>query len=105
MTFHCCFFGVQHDVWKARHRNSFRFHGAPGAVIVASRAQPAECSMPACLSSRTIERAEPSRSTTTPRDVKAAAGATSYTFLDAFERPVGSDAPLAGGRRSRARTV
>ena len=32
------------------------------------------------------------------------AGATSYTFLDAFERPVGSDAPLAGGRRSRPRS-
>ncbi len=28
-------------------------------------------------------------------------GATSYTFLDAFERPVGSDSPLAGGKRSR----
>lgn len=39
--------------------------------------------------------------------VKAAdsTGATSYQFFDAFERPVGSDSPLAGGKRSRARTV
>jgi YD repeat-containing protein len=39
--------------------------------------------------------------------VKAAdsTGATSYQFFDALERPVGSDSPLAGGKRSRERTV
>jgi RHS repeat-associated protein len=31
-------------------------------------------------------------------------GATSYSFFDAFERPVGSDTPLANGRRSRTKT-
>jgi RHS repeat-associated protein len=32
-------------------------------------------------------------------------GATSYSFFDAFERPVGSDSPLAGGKRSRGQVL